>query len=126
MTVAALNGGTSDPERKRICQDFADGKIHAVLTTLAEGVNLQKADKVILLDLDWSYGKCCQREDRCHRIGQLASVTVMRVLAASIDMHKKDILYNKKEIVDVAIDGGESADAESTTMQEVIRRLTDD
>lgn len=121
-----LYGGSSDSERKQVCTDFAAGKIQVVLTTLAEGINLQKADKCVLLDLDWSHGKVCQREDRIHRIGQTAHVMIQRVLAASIDQHKKAVLFAKKEIVDQVIDGGDSADSEDNVMGEVIRRLVDE
>lgn len=126
MHVALLCGGSSDADRKMVCHDFAEGKIHAVLTTLAEGINLQKADKVVLLDLDWSPAKISQREDRIHRIGQTEHVTVMRVLAASIDHHKKNVVATKQEVIDIAIDGGDSAHSDDALMAEVIRRLTDD
>lgn len=121
-----LWGGSSDADRKQITTDFAAGKIQVVLTTLAEGINLQKADKCILLDLDWSPAKISQREDRIHRIGQVEHVMIQRVLAASIDMHKKDVVAVKQEIIDQVIDGGDSAHSEDTLMAEVIRRLVDE
>lgn len=126
VTAEMLYGGSSDSDRKRICTEFADGKIQVVLTTLAEGINLQKADKCILLDLDWSPAKISQREDRIHRIGQTEHVTIQRVLAASIDHHKKDVVASKQEIIDQVVDGGDSAHADDRLMEEVIRRLVDE
>lgn len=121
-----LWGGSSDADRKQITTDFAAGKIQVVLTTLAEGINLQKADKCVLLDLDWSPAKISQREDRIHRIGQTEHVMIQRVLAASIDMHKKNVVAMKQEIIDQVVDGGDSAHSEDTLMAEVIRRLVDE
>jgi hypothetical protein len=121
-----LYGGSSDAERKDICTDFAAGKFPIVLTTLAEGINLQKADQCILLDLEWSPAKISQREDRIHRIGQSERVTIRRVLAASIDYHKRDVVATKQDMIDQVIDGGDSAHADDELMAEVIRRLVDE
>lgn len=126
VSVQLLYGGSTNSEKKQICTDFADGKIQVVLTTLAEGINLQKADCNILLDLPWSPGKVAQKEDRIHRIGQTAKVLIVRVLAASIDHHKKSVIADKADMIDIAINGGDSPHADDECLAEVVRRLVDE
>jgi SNF2 family DNA or RNA helicase len=126
VKVELLIGGVSDSERKRITDDFNAGLIDAVLTTIAEGINLVGGDKMILLDFDWTHSKMSQREDRAHRIGQKQSLMVTRVIAASIDTHKRDVVANKKVVSDLIVDGGDPADSEDTNLGEVVRRLVDE
>lgn len=128
VTVALVYGATSKDERKRLEAAFQRGDIDVFLTTVGEGLTLTAADTLLLLDLDWNPGKINQREDRIHRIGQISSkVKVYRVIAASIDRHKVDIVAGKQEMISCTLDGGRTHDAMETTMQEqVIERLKEE
>ena len=55
-----------------------------------------------------------------------AQLHVVRVIAASIDSHKRDVITTKKEISDVIVDGGDAADSEDENRQAIIKRLIDE
>merc|ERR1719231_895592 len=47
------------------------------------GVNLTRADTVIIFDSDWNPHMDLQAQDRCHRIGQKKTVMVYRLATAA-------------------------------------------
>ncbi|KAL0230243.1 hypothetical protein PCE1_003804 [Barthelona sp. PCE] len=49
------------------------------------GINLTKADVVILYDSDWNAQVDLQAIDRCHRIGQRKPVSVFRLMTMSVE-----------------------------------------
>lgn len=126
VVCAIISGETSGTERQQIQTDFEAGKILVVLTTLAEGLNLQCADTMFMLDLPWTPGQCRQREDRIHRQGQTEKVTIIRCLAAGIDRHKAEVITKKMTVAEACVDGGDSATAEDDTRDEIIRKILDD
>jgi SNF2 family DNA or RNA helicase len=126
MIVEVIHGGSSNFDRMRICNDFNSGTCHAVLTTLSEGINLVKADALYVLDMPWTWAKLTQKIDRSHRIGQMNSLMVVRVIAASIDSHKVAVVTQKKELSDQILDAGDSPTSEDANVAEVTRRLVDE
>ena len=82
------------------------------------GLTLTAAAHVIFAELDWVPGNLSQAEDRCHRIGQTASVLVQHlVLEGSIDATMAQRLVDKQEVIDLALD------AEPTEEQRAARDL---
>lgn len=74
-----LIGETRD--REQIVRDFQEGHLSVLFTTLKAGgvgLNLQRADRVILLDPWWNRSAERQAIDRAHRIGRSAPVLVRR------------------------------------------------
>merc|ERR1719164_277466 len=59
------------------------------------GVNLTRADTVIIFDSDWNPHMDLQAQDRCHRIGQTKTVMVYRLAMA--DMVEEKVLYAAKQ-----------------------------
>jgi SWI/SNF-related matrix-associated actin-dependent regulator 1 of chromatin subfamily A len=69
------------------------------------GLTLTAASHVVFAELDWVPGNVSQAEDRCHRIGQTASVLAQHlVLEGSLDAHMAKILVAKQEVIDKALD----------------------
>lgn len=69
------------------------------------GHTLTAASTVIFGELDWVPANVTQAEDRCHRIGQLASVLIQHlVLEGSLDAHMAQVLVDKQNIADRALD----------------------
>jgi len=69
------------------------------------GHTLTAASTVIFGELDWVPANVTQGEDRCHRIGQLESVLIQHlVLEGSLDAHMAQMLVDKQNIADRALD----------------------
>lgn len=106
VTNESIIGGTSPSERTAIMDRFqTTDEPNVILTTVQEGITLTAADTLVLLDLPWTPGSITQREDRIYRIGQMNTVTIIRVIAASIDTHKVDIIAKKQEMASTILDG---------------------
>lgn len=69
------------------------------------GLTLTASSHVVFGELDWVPGNMCQAEDRTHRIGQANPVLVqMLVLEGSLDARKAQVLIEKMDIIDKALD----------------------
>jgi len=69
------------------------------------GITLTASSNVIFGELDWVPGNVSQAEDRCHRIGQTDSVFVRHlVLEGSLDERMAQIIVEKQEVIDKALD----------------------
>lgn len=69
------------------------------------GITLTAASTVIFAELDWVPGNVTQAEDRCHRIGQTDSVNIYHlVLDGSVDARMVELLIEKQEVIDSALD----------------------
>lgn len=82
LAYLRLDGSTPVRERQDLIETFSDGNIPVfLLSTKAGGlgINLTKADTVILHDLDFNPEADRQAEDRCHRIGQTRPVTIYKM-----------------------------------------------
>ena len=55
-----------------------------------QGLNLTGADTVILHDVDFNPQIDRQAEDRCHRLGQMRPVTVIRLVSAGPELTAAD------------------------------------
>lgn len=76
------------PEQSLRCARFNDpsaGIFAFLLSTRAggQGLNLTRADTVILHDVDFNPQIDRQAEDRCHRLGQQRTVVVYRLVCIS-------------------------------------------
>lgn len=81
-----LDGSTTVPDRQDLIDDFsADGNSTPVfmLSTKAggAGINLAKANKVIVFDSGFNPQDDIQAENRVHRIGQVKEVEVVRLVS---------------------------------------------
>jgi len=83
-----------------------------VATIMAMGVGhtLTASAHVVFGELDWTPGNVTQAEDRCHRIGQTGNVLIQHVvLEGSIDARMVEILVEKQQVIERALDRGMQA-----------------
>lgn len=75
------------------------------MTAAGVGITLTAASTEMFSELDWVPGTMLQAEDRAHRIGATKSVLVqMLVLEGSLDARMAQVLIQKMEIAERALD----------------------
>lgn len=83
--VGTITGAVAPAERQRIVEDFGKRPGHAVLLSQIEaggvGINMQAASVVILVEPQWKPSTEDQAVARAHRMGQVRTVQVHRLLA---------------------------------------------
>ncbi|MEW2394628.1 DEAD/DEAH box helicase [Streptomyces sp. NPDC046862] len=100
-----ISGTVPAARRQRLVDDFAAAPGHAVLLCQIEaggvGLNLQAASVVILCEPQVKPTLEHQAVARAHRMGQVRTVQVHRLLATdSVDQRLLDILKNKSRLFD--------------------------
>lgn len=95
-----LDGQTPSEERIQLCNQFNAGGRDLFLISLkagGTGLNLTGADTVILYDTWWNPAVEEQAADRAHRIGQLNTVQVIKLVARGTIEEKINELQEKKK-----------------------------
>lgn len=91
---------------------FTHGDTQNIVLSLsadAEGHNLTVASNVFFLELPWTPTRFDQATDRAHRIGQKDSVTAwVPISEGTVQPHIRDILEEKREMVNSIVDGSGS------------------
>jgi SNF2 family DNA or RNA helicase len=102
-SIGRLTGKESPDVRDKTIEGFRNGNIQLILGTTqagGEGVNLQAASTVVLLDKWWSPVRNDQAIDRLHRIGQQYNVqVVLPHCVETIDDAMKEILDRKYSVI---------------------------
>lgn len=101
--------GDMEPAARQASVDaFQAGGAQVILGTfgaMSVGLTLTRSSHVIFAELDWVPATISQAEDRTHRIGQKESVLIQHlVFDGSIDSRMAEILVEKQEIIDRALD----------------------
>jgi SNF2 family DNA or RNA helicase len=97
IAYARLDGNTAD--RARPVQRFQSGEVPLMLVSLKAGgvgLNLTRADTVILYDPWWNPAAEAQAIDRAHRIGQDKPVFVYELVASGTVEEKMQVLKARK------------------------------
>ena len=106
-----LHGGVPSAKRKDLINNFSnDPEKRIFLSTDAGGVglNLQKANVIINLDLPWNPAVLEQRIGRVHRLGQTKPVMVINLISKGTIEHRiLGVIGFKKSIFEGVLDGGE-------------------
>ncbi len=104
----------SDPEcRIIVCSLQAGGM----------GITLTAASNVAFVEQGWTPSIMQQAEDRLHRIGQTDCVTAWYLNAINtIDEEIAELIEKKRKIIDAVIDG-QSAEAQTSILNELINKL---
>jgi superfamily II DNA or RNA helicase len=105
-----LDGATPTATRKKIVQEFQDGKEPSVfllsLKAGGQGLNLTKASYVFHLDPWWNPAVENQASDRAHRIGQKQKVSIMRLLMRhTIEEKMMELKKQKLELYQAVLEG---------------------
>ena len=80
--VGVITGDVSNVERMKVLAKFDAGELRGIVgttDTMSESVNLQRATTAIFTDIHPSSIAMTQAEDRVHRIGSVAPVTIIRL-----------------------------------------------
>lgn len=109
---AVLSTGDMSKEKRQNSVDRfqTDGSVQLFVGTMGAsgvGITLTASSHVVFLEIDWVPGNVTQAEDRCHRKGQNEGVLVQHlVLEGSIDSRMANIIVDKQENIDRAMDLG--------------------
>ncbi len=108
-SVASITGDTKDEDRKKIVDEFQNGKLDAVIGTIGAmgtGITLTAGTVEIFLDEPWNKANKDQAEDRCHRIGQSEKLTIYTLMCKdTIDERIHQIVESKGFMADKMVDG---------------------
>lgn len=116
-----LIGGTSSPLRQKMVDDFTAHRGRAVLVSQIEaggvGLNIQAASVVILTEPQWKPSTEVQAIARAHRMGQVRTVQVHRLLAKdTVDEHMRRILEQKSQLFDEYARKSQSKDGDRASI----------
>ena len=110
--VMFLYGKVSRKKRDKMIDEFQNGNARIFILSLKAGgigLNLTAATNVIHYDLWWNPAVENQATDRAYRIGQRENVMVYRFITrGTLEERINQILIEKSELVDLAIDSEES------------------
>ena len=130
------SGDVSSSKRKKILEEFKEGKIQYLVATdaAAEGLNLQHCSILFNYDLHWNPMKIEQRIGRVHRFGQEKDVTIFNLcIKDTIDDYVLHVLFQKIDLFTMTIGGMETilsevkediADMEKAIIEIVLRSKT--
>ena len=105
VVFGPLTGATSSTQRQQMVDDFTSHKGRAVLISQIEaggvGLNIQAASVVILTEPQWKPSTEVQAIARAHRMGQIRTVQVHRLLAKdTVDERMREVLERKTQLFD--------------------------
>ncbi|WP_020667332.1 DEAD/DEAH box helicase [Amycolatopsis nigrescens] len=100
-----ISGRVPPGERQRLVDEFTARRGHAVLLSQIEaggvGLNVQAASVVILAEPQWKPSTEDQAVARAHRMGQIRTVQVHRLLAKdSVDERMREVQERKRLLFD--------------------------
>lgn len=103
--VGTITGAVPPAARQQLVGDFAAHPGHAVLLSQVEaggvGMNMQAASVVVLIEPQWKPSTEEQAIARAHRMGQVRTVQVHRLLAKdSVDERIREIQEGKRLLFD--------------------------
>jgi SNF2 family DNA or RNA helicase len=105
VVYGPLTGATPTAARQRMIDDFSAHHGRALLVSQIEaggvGLNIQAASVVVLTEPQWKPSTEAQAIARAHRMGQVRTVQVHRLLAKdSVDERMREVLKGKSELFD--------------------------
>ena len=112
-TLSRVQGGMSDEAKQSAVDAFQTDPTVSVISCSIKaagvGITLTAASDVLFLEQGWNPADQDQCSDRCHRIGQLDSVTAWTFLCEdTIDEYIANVIEQKRGIVDSATDGAKN------------------
>ncbi|MBQ0031079.1 MAG: DEAD/DEAH box helicase [Bacteroidales bacterium] len=97
-----LDGQTPIHKREKSIEDFQEGRCRLFLSSLKAGgvgINLTRANYVIILDPWWNPAIESQAMDRAHRLGQKRVVTVIKLISAQTIEEKILKFHEQKQLL---------------------------
>jgi SNF2 family DNA or RNA helicase len=113
MDIPFLHGGLRPKGRDEIIERFQKDPAEKILIISLRaggtGLNLTAANNVIHYDLWWNPAVETQATDRAHRIGQLRTVAVRRLITEGTLEERIDrTIGSKRNLANLAVGSGES------------------
>ena len=108
IDCAVLDGGVSDAQRSNIQNDFQAGSLRIVLLSgsMGVGINLDRADDLIMFDSPYDPDRVEQIEDRVHRASSNHHVTIWNLIAIdTIDEAIMEKVSNRYQTTRELMDG---------------------
>lgn len=112
MSYIRLDGQTDSSKRAALVESFQnESSVQLAILSLAvagTGLTLTAADVVLFAELSWVPSVLAQAEDRAHRIGRMAPVTIEYVIApGTADELMWSAVRTKLNLLNKAVDGSE-------------------
>ncbi|KYN07495.1 PREDICTED: SWI/SNF-related matrix-associated actin-dependent regulator of chromatin subfamily A containing DEAD/H box 1 homolog [Cyphomyrmex costatus] len=125
-TFLRLDGSTPVTERQTLINKYTEDPSIFIflLSTKAGGlgINLTAADTVILHDIDFNPYNDKQAEDRCHRVGQTRSVSIIRLLSeGTIEEGMYEITQEKLHLEQQITGGEENENADKKSILKLLK-----
>ncbi len=118
-----VTGRQSIKERDKSIKRFQSNPSSLLLTTYGSGglgLNLMKANHVVLLERPWTPGDVNQAEDRCHRIGSKWPLKSHWLQLGIADQLVDATIENKEKRIDLFL-GNRQVSIERQSLSEMVR-----
>ena len=106
--VVRVTGDMGGEDRQASVDAFQGGTADIILGTfgaMSTGHTLTRSSHVVCAEMDWVPATMSQAEDRCHRIGQRASVHVEHLIyEESLDSRLVEVVVGKQKVIDAGLD----------------------
>ncbi|MBA1220053.1 DEAD/DEAH box helicase [Pseudomonas fulva] len=116
IKAVRVDGSMSQKARQASIDGFQSGDAQVFIGSIracSEGITLTASSTVYFGEMDWTPAKMMQCEDRCHRIGQKNSVSVINVVVENtIDDYIASTLANKRIVIGKLLDEESDQDGE--------------
>ena len=113
VVAEVLDGSVSERDRVLIQNEFQDGSLRVVLLSglMGVGINLDRADDLVMLDLPYDPDRIEQIEDRVHRASNLHNVTIWNLIAVdTIDQAVAEAVSKRYKSTRKLLDGSRGID----------------
>ena len=125
--VGRITGAVPPAARQQLVDDFTGRPGHAVLLAQIEaggvGINMQAASVVIITEPQWKPSTEDQAVARAHRMGQVRTVQVHRLLAKdSVDERMREVQENKALLFDAFARESDAKDADVRAVDAELHR----
>jgi len=128
ISSAVLDGRTGAQQRIHIQQQFQDGELRVVLLsgTMGVGINLDRADDLIMLDSPYDPDRIEQIEDRVHRASNMHNVTIWNLLGKdTIDEAIAEKVSKRYKVTRELLDGSRGVDFARKILAQVMEDEND-
>jgi SNF2 family DNA or RNA helicase len=128
---AKVQGGMSDAAKQQWIDAFQEDDDQKVISCQIKAagvaITLTAASDVLFLEQGWTPADMDQASDRCHRIGQVDSVTAWNMICeGTIDEDFAELIAAKRRIVDAATDGKDpEEDQKQSVLGDLVVRLAE-
>jgi len=127
LKYLSITGDTDTKVRADMQEEFnKDNTIDIMIGTdaMSTGLNFTSANYVINYDDNWSPSIMAQREDRCHRIGQKDTVTVINfIVKDTIEERIKSTLMSKMKLSNSALGDDDFIVLQKMSPKEILELL---